>query len=166
MKKLIMITGPAGVGKTAVCRELFKNTDGAAWLDADWCWMVNPYPGKTSEQKKYAETAFGYILRGYLDDVKTRVILFSWIMHSDFIFDRVTSQLSEEAYELIKIALICSDRDVFIDRKKGNGRREEQVAEMVDMQRFAQLSNTSVIDVANMTVQQTASRILDMASLK
>jgi len=62
MKKLIMVAGPAGVGKTTVCQRLFKTIDGCAWLDADWCWMVNPYPGKTDKQKRYAEKAFGYIL--------------------------------------------------------------------------------------------------------
>ena len=157
-----MVTGPAGVGKTAVCKELFKNTSGIAWLDADWCWMVNPYPGKTSEQKKYAETAFGYILRGYLDDINTEIILFSWIMHNDFMFDLVTSHLTEKSYELIKIALVCSDTEIYIDRMKRDGRREEQLTADVDMQRFIQLSKINVVDVTNLTIKETATRILDI----
>lgn len=165
MKKLIMVADPAGVGKTAVCRELFSNTNGIAWLDADWCWMVNPYPGKTAEQKKYAEAAFGYILRGYLDDINTETILFSWLMHSDFMFDSVTCHLTEKNYEFIKIVLICSDREIYVDRMKRDGRREEQIAEVVDMQRFVQLSDVNVVDVANMTVKEAAARILDIAHI-
>ena len=164
MKKLIMVAGPAGVGKSAVCRELFKNMNGIAWLDADWCWMVNPYPGKTPEQKKYSEYAFGYILNGYFDDANTKVILFSWLMHSDFMFDLVTSHLKEKDYELIKIALICSDREIYINRMKRDGRRKEQIAEADDMQRFTGL-NAEIIDVAHLTIIEAAAKIRDIAHL-
>jgi len=115
MKNLVMITGPAGVGKTSVCKELFRSISGCAWLDADWCWMVNPYPGKTPEQKRYAEEAFAHILNGYFEDDNTKTILFSWLMPHDFMFDLVTSRLKDKDYELHKISLICSDRETYIE---------------------------------------------------
>ena len=164
-KKLIMVADPAGVGKTTVCKELFNKLDGSAWLDADWCWMVNPYPGKTPEQKEYAEAAFGYILNGYFDDCNTKVILFSWLMHSDFMFDLVTNQLKERDYELTKVALICSDREIYIDRMRKDGRREEQIAEADDMQRFNKLT-ANIIDVAYATVKETAAKIIDIANIR
>ena len=108
-----MIAGPAGVGKTTVCQKLFKTIDGCAWLDADWCWMVNPYPGKTNEQKRYAEKAFGYILDGYFNNDNTKIIFFSWLMHSDFMFDLVTSQISYTDYKLIKIVLVCGEANIY-----------------------------------------------------
>jgi len=47
MKKLVLITGAAGVGKTTLCRHLFKEIESCAWLDSDWCWMINPWKDKT-----------------------------------------------------------------------------------------------------------------------
>jgi len=47
MKKLVLISGAAGVGKTTLCRYLFKEIKGCAWLDSDWCWMINPWEPKT-----------------------------------------------------------------------------------------------------------------------
>jgi adenylate kinase family enzyme len=156
-----MITGPAGIGKTTVCKELFKRINGCAWLDGDWCWMVNPYPGKTPEQKKYVEKAFGYIINGYFDDTNTKVILFSWLMHSKFMFDLITEQIVDKDYELIKIALVCSDKNIYIERMRNDRRREEQIKEADDMKLYHQL-NTNMIDVAYLSVDDITEKIMKL----
>ncbi len=158
-KKLVIVTGPAGIGKTTVCKDLFKRINGCAWLDGDWCWMVNPYPGKTPEQKKAVERAFRYILSGYFHDANTKIILFSWLMHSKFMFDLITEQIVDEDYELIKIALVCSDKEIYIERMRKDGRREEQIEEADNMERFHQL-NASIIDVADLSVDDIVKRII------
>ena len=150
MKKLVMIAGPAGVGKTTVCKTLFSATKNSAWLDADWCWMVNPYPGKTEAQKRYAERAFGYILDGYLEDEGTTHIFFSWLMHGDFMFDLVTDQIKHKNYELHKFVLVCEDAKVFRERKEMDGRIPEQIHEHVDMSAFRRM-NAHIIDVSDKT---------------
>jgi adenylate kinase family enzyme len=94
MKKLVMIAGPGGVGKTTICQKLFKAINGCAWLDGDWCWMVNPYPGKTDEQKAYSLESFGRILDGYFHDENTRIVLFSWLIQWDFMFNLVTDEIA------------------------------------------------------------------------
>ena len=38
MKRLYMIGGPMGVGKTAACRQLQQLLDRSVFLDRDWCW--------------------------------------------------------------------------------------------------------------------------------
>ncbi len=43
IKKLIIINGTMGVGKTATSKELNKKLNNSVWLDDDWCWMMNPF---------------------------------------------------------------------------------------------------------------------------
>ncbi len=43
IKKLIIINGTMGVGKTAISKELNKKLNNSVWLDDDWCWMMNPF---------------------------------------------------------------------------------------------------------------------------
>ena len=160
MKKLIMIAGPAGVGKTTVCRKLFKTIDGCAWLDADWCWMVNPYPGKTDEQKRYAEKAFGYILDGYFNNANTKIIFFSWLMHSDFMFDLVTSQISYTDYKLIKIVLVCGESE-YIRRLIEGNRSENKIYNPDDIAKY-RLLDANIIDTTELSIAETANKILDI----
>jgi len=42
LKKLVIINGTMGVGKSTICKELSKRLENSVWLDGDWCWMMNP----------------------------------------------------------------------------------------------------------------------------
>ena len=43
MKRLYVIGGPMGVGKTAACRQLQQLLDRSVFLDGDWCWDAHPF---------------------------------------------------------------------------------------------------------------------------
>lgn len=42
-KKLVIVNGAMGVGKTTTCKELSKKLQNSVWLDGDWCWMINQF---------------------------------------------------------------------------------------------------------------------------
>ena len=44
MKKLILIIGPNGVGKTTTAKILLQKLSKCAYVDADWCRAINPFP--------------------------------------------------------------------------------------------------------------------------
>ena len=43
MKKLILIGGAMGAGKTTVCQKLKPLLAPSAFLDGDWCWDMEPF---------------------------------------------------------------------------------------------------------------------------
>ena len=43
MKRLYVIGGTMGVGKTTVCRRLARRLPNSAFLDGDWCWDMDPF---------------------------------------------------------------------------------------------------------------------------
>lgn len=43
MKTLLLLNGPMGVGKSAVCRALSGRITPSVYLDGDWCWSMNPF---------------------------------------------------------------------------------------------------------------------------
>lgn len=43
MKKLILIIGPNGVGKTTTAKILLQKLSKCAYVDADWCRVINPF---------------------------------------------------------------------------------------------------------------------------
>ena len=52
MKKLILIIGPNGVGKTTTAKILLQKLSKCAYVDADWCRAINPFP--FTDATKYA----------------------------------------------------------------------------------------------------------------
>ena len=43
MKKLYLIGGTMGVGKTTTCQVLKTKLDKSVFLDGDWCWDMHPF---------------------------------------------------------------------------------------------------------------------------
>lgn len=153
MKKLILISGAPGVGKTTLCKELFKSVNGCAWLDSDWCWMINPWIPKTAEEKRYVEDIFLRILRGYLGNRDIHTVLFSWVLSSTWMFDLITEPLSDLKLDIRKIALVC-DKEQHIQRMKSAGRRAEQANFPDSMDKYYKLG-ANIIDTTSLSKDET-----------
>ena len=50
MKKLIVILGPNGVGKTTAAKAFLDKYTKCAYVDADWCRSINPFLLTTTER--------------------------------------------------------------------------------------------------------------------
>ena len=122
--------------------------------------MVNPYPGKTDEQKTYSLESFGRILDGYFNDENTDIIFFSWMIQWDFMFELITNQISCQNYEVIKIALVCEEK-AFIQRLAGGNRSENKIGNPDDMDKYRSL-NANIIDTTDLSVYETADKIFSL----
>ena len=102
MKKLILVGGTMGVGKSSVCRALHQRLMPSVWLDGDWCWMMHPF--QVSDQTKaMVLDNITYLLNQFLAQPDFDYILFSWVMddpetvrsilkrlHGEFTFNHFT----------------------------------------------------------------------------
>lgn len=125
MKKLVIIHGEPGVGKTTICKAMYKNLDRSVWLDGDWCWMMNPFK-VTKENKRMVEDNIIHLLRNYLRNSSFDYVIFNWVIHKEFIFDVILRGLSDLEFDLYKVTLLCSDA-VLRKRREKDGRSEEQI---------------------------------------
>jgi adenylate kinase family enzyme len=163
LKKLILVTGAPGIGKSTLCKELFKSINGCAWLDSDWCWMINPWISKTPDQKKHVEGTFSRILRGYLENEEIHTVLFSWVMSSIWMFDLITEPLSDLTFDTHKIAIIC-DKEKHIERMKLDGRRDEQVNSPDSMDKYLKLG-VNIIDTTSLSINEAAKIALNIIDM-
>lgn len=65
MKRLYMIGGPMGVGKTAACRQLQQLLDRSVFLDGDWCWDAHPFQ-VTEETREMVLENISFLLNSFL----------------------------------------------------------------------------------------------------
>ena len=75
MKKLIMIGGTMGVGKTTISQLLKKELNHSVMLDGDWCWDMHPFI-VNDETKKMVMDNIVYQLHSLLFIVQLLKILF------------------------------------------------------------------------------------------
>lgn len=164
MKKLIIINGTMGVGKTTVCSELFKMLKPSAFLDGDWCWNMNPFI-VTEENKKMVINNIIYMLRSYLMNSGYEYVIFCWVIHQEYIFEQILEPLKDLDYELFKITLICSEKALRsrLEADVQNGIREADVVECsVSRLNLYNSMNTTKIDVSKISHEQTANKIFEL----
>ena len=65
MKKLIVIIGPNGVGKSTTARNIVERYENTAYVDSDWCRVMNPF-SLTEKTKQTVINNIYCLLRNYL----------------------------------------------------------------------------------------------------
>lgn len=92
MKRLILLSGPMGVGKTTVAELLHRRLERSVFLDGDWCWKMNPFT-VTEETKAMVLDNITHLLRNFLACTQLETVIFCWVMDSQTILDSILSRL-------------------------------------------------------------------------
>ena len=107
MKELILINGPMGVGKSAVCTELLPLLSPAVFLDGDWCWNMSPFV-VTEETRAMVLDNITHLLNNFLRCSEYRFVIFCWVMHTQGIVDSVLERLDLAGVKVTLITLTAS----------------------------------------------------------
>ena len=111
MKKLIVILGSNGVGKSTTAKAFLDKYTKCAYVDADWCRAINPFPFTPATKRAVMENIY-CIFRNYLLCEDIDKIVFPYGFHGERknIFDSVICKLKEDGieFELFLIVLKCS----------------------------------------------------------
>ena len=156
-KKLVIVNGPPGIGKTATCRVLQQLLQRSVWLDGDWCWMANPWV-VTEETMEMAENNMAFLLNSFLNCSEYEVVLYSWIFRSDEVFRKILNRLKTKDFILYKCTLTCRP-DVFRKRLLDAGREESKIPMCIESLYQCEQTETEKVDTAEKPVEEVA-RIL------
>ena len=157
-KKLIIINGVPGVGKSTVSKELHKALPKSVWLDGDWCWMMNPWM-ITEENIKMVERNIIYLLHSYFNNSNFDYIIFSWVLHREEITQRILEGIQDFEYELTRITLTCTHESLR-ERMLPDNRTLEQFEASSRRLRLYEDMETFKIDTSTISPEETIKRII------
>lgn len=164
MKKLIMINGTMGVGKSTVCNILLNTLNYSVYLDGDWCWNMNPFV-VSEENKEMVINNISYLLKSYLNNSEYKYVIFCWVIQEDYIFKQILDKLNNFDFELHKISLVCTEEALKsrlnIDVQNGI-RKADVISRSIERISFYEKMDTFKIDVSNITAKDTAKKICEM----
>ncbi len=156
-KKLIVVNGPMGVGKTTVCRELHLALDRAVWLDGDWCWQMHPWVF-SDENRAMVVDNITHLLRNFLGNTSFDHVLFSWVIHLPGILDDLLARLGGLEFELVKISLVCSD-ECLVARMKVDQRAPDRIAASLERLPLYRAMDTVKVDTTDLPVAEVVERM-------
>ncbi len=111
MKKLIIVNGTMGVGKTATCNQLLAMLHPGVFLDGDWCWNMQPFIAN-DETKRMVLKNICFLLNNFLACSEYEYVIFCWVMHREKIMAEVLNSLSLERVELHKFTLSITETEL------------------------------------------------------
>lgn len=162
MKKLYLIGGTMGAGKTTTCRIIKEQLDQCVFLDGDWCWDMHPFQ-VTEETKKMVMDNICFILNNFIHCSAYKHIVFCWVMHEQQIIDDILSRLDTSACQIHAISLICNKQALSNRLKKdvASGLRTlDVINRSVDRIPLYQNLDTLKVDVSDITAEEAATFII------
>lgn len=162
MKKLYLIGGTMGIGKTTTCQVLKTKLDKSVFLDGDWCWDMHPFV-VNKETKKLVLNNICALLNNDIKFNAFENIIFCWVMHEQSIIDDLLSRLDLKDVKVIAISLVCQkealEKRIQKDINQGI-RKPDVLARSVERLEMYQKLNTYKIDVSNKTIEEVVKEII------
>lgn len=110
MKKLIVLLGPNGVGKSTTAKAFLDQNTRCAFVDADWCRTMNPFLLTPATQRAVTENIY-CLFKNYLLCEDIDKIVFPYAFHGERkeIFATAVNKLREDgiAFQIVTIVLKC-----------------------------------------------------------
>ena len=162
MKRLILVGGPMGVGKSTVCRVLMERLAPCVYLDGDWCWTMRPY-SITQETRALVLDNICSVLARDLMCPELDNVIFGWVLHQQKTIDTILSRLPLEGVEVRCVSLLASpevlrarlERDMAAGLRLRDGVVERSVAYLPLYEKL----NTWKLDTTRLTPEETAAQI-------
>ena len=109
MKRLMLVGGPMGVGKSAVCKQLIRKLQPGVYLDGDWCWSMSPFT-VTDETRAMVMDNICALLSRFLACPELNNVVFGWVLHQQETIDAILERLPLEGVEVCSVSLLASPK--------------------------------------------------------
>ena len=164
MKKLFLIGGAMGVGKTAVCRQLNRDMPNSVFLDGDWCWNADPFQ-VTRETKAMVLDNICYVLNNFLHCTAYDTVIFCWVMDRREILDAILDALDRADCGTRCISLLANAADLTarITKDVSQGlRAPEDVERSLSRLPLYEALDTIKIDTTGKSIQAVCREIEEL----
>lgn len=160
MKKLILIGGPMGVGKTTISKKLHQSLENSAFLDGDWCWDMHPFI-VNDETKKMVMNNIVYQLNQFLNCSSIHYVIFCWVMHEQSIIDEILSRIEFDC-KVYNFSLVCTKEELIkrIQKDIDLGIRQQDVLKRsIERLEMYQHLQTTKVDTSMLSIDEVVSSI-------
>lgn len=164
MKKLYIIGGTMGVGKTTTCESLLKKLPQSVFLDGDWCWKMNPFV-VNDETKEMVLKNISFLLNSFIQCSCCQNIIFCWVLDHQSIIDSILSTINTDNVETISVSLIADESALSKRLRKdiNSGIRSADIIKR-SIERLPLYNdiNSIKINVSDITPEDVSDKILNL----
>lgn len=168
MKKLIVILGANGVGKSTAAAELMRMLPNSAFIDSDSLRMMNP-AGNSEALIHIQKLNIFDVMSNYFSSDMIKYVIFPYGVHGhrkQLLEEIVRGIVGKFDVETCTVVLTCSEEEN-IRRMKLDSRDNERIKRALEFSRpeYNDIEQLK-IDTTSLTPKETACAIIDTLDLK
>ncbi|WP_040949482.1 AAA family ATPase [Gorillibacterium massiliense] len=165
MKKLILICGANGVGKSTASKALLAAMEKSAYIDSEYCCAIHPFEFTTETIALFKSNIAALMLNSFRSS-SIDAVIFPYGFHGprQQIFQGVLAdlELHKIHYELCPILLEC-DVEENVRRMQNDGRETDRIERALKNTRHLyDAYDYPRINTTNMTVAETVGAMLSI----
>lgn len=153
MKKLILIGGAMGAGKTTVCQKLKPLLAPSAFLDGDWCWDMEPFR-VTDAAKAMVMDNIAAVLSNLLRCPDFESVLFCWVLPEREIAEALLARLPLEGVRVQRFTLTLTE-EALVARLRG----EDIIPSALDRLKRCSAAGGELLDTTRLSPDEVAEEI-------
>ena len=165
MKRLILVCGANGIGKSTACKHLVEIFPASAYIDSDYCRYMNPF-SFSQEEVDVVVSNISNMMINFFRLATINNVIFQYGFHGvrKQIFKEILLQLDKNGivYEFCPVILVCSLEEN-IRRMRNDNRDAERIDRAIANTRaiYDELDYPR-IDVTQLSPQKTAGKIKEI----
>lgn len=162
IKRLYLIGGPMGVGKTTVGHSLASKLENAIYLEGDLGWKDIPFIVNEGNKKRVLNNIVEMVISAFENDYQN--VILGWVMDFQITIDEIVSRIKIQGLRIYPISLIANpetisarlENDIKIGARKDDGVVERSLKRIP---RYESLK-TIKIDTTSLSINEVVDSIL------
>lgn len=162
MKRLYLLGGPMGVGKTTVGHSLADRLKNAIYLEGDLGWKDIPFIINEENKKRVINNIIEMVILAFEKDYQN--VILGWVMDFQSTIDEIVSRIKIQGLRIYPISLIANsetisarlENDIKIGARKDDGVVERSLKRIP---RYESLK-TIKIDTTSLSINEVVESIL------
>jgi broad-specificity NMP kinase len=149
MKKVFIIFGAPGIGKTTISKILYKKIDDTQYIDIDELWRIQPFI-VNDINKTYVETNIKHMYASFLKHPSLKHLILTWVVPTKGLKDMMKSWFKDTEVYFYRLV---AQNDVYLKRLKDDQRDESKFDDYITINQNHTFDDVMTIDVTHMRIE-------------
>ncbi|AUD64737.1 hypothetical protein BK011_03230 [Tenericutes bacterium MZ-XQ] len=149
MKKVSVIFGAPGIGKTTAAKVLYQRINHAQYVDVDDLWRIHPFI-VNEENKVLVETNLKHLYQSFLDHPTLEHFIVTWVVPTEGLKNLIFEWFKDSEVHFYRLV---AKEDVYLKRLINDHRDQTKFDDYKAINSKNEYKDVKTIDVSEMDIK-------------
>lgn len=149
MKKVSVIFGAPGIGKTTAAKVLYQRINHAQYVDVDDLWRIHPFI-VNDENKALVETNLKHLYQSFLNHQTLEHFIVTWVVPTEGLKNLMLDWFKDCEVQFYRL---IAKKDIYLQRLINDHRDQTRFDDYIAINSKDEFKDIKTIDVSKMDIK-------------